>query len=91
MKEQAVANPLASNDVFSSIVSSFEQTAVEGIESFEGTLEIAVVELCEGGPAVTIEVSLPAAAKHAASDFVQRIADGLRSVYAQMTGVRAWD
>lgn len=91
LKEQAVANPLASNDVFSSIVSSFEQTAVEGIESFEGTLEIAVVELCEGGPAVTIEVSLPAAAKHAASDFVQRIADGLRSVYAQMTGVRAWD
>ena len=36
LKEQAVANPLASNDVFSSIVSSFEQTAVEGIESFEG-------------------------------------------------------
>lgn len=40
---------------------------------------------------MTIEVSLPAAAKHAANDFVQRIADGLRSVYAQMTGVRAWD
>lgn len=91
LKEQAVANPLASNDLFSSIVGSFEQAAVEGIESFDGTLEIAVVELYKGGPAVTIKVSLPAAAKGAASDFVQRIADGLRSVYAQVTGVRAWE
>lgn len=91
LKEQAVANPFASNDVFSSIVGSFEQAAVEGIESFDGTLEIAVVELCEGGPAVTVELSLPPAAKHAASDLVQRVANGVRSVYAQVTGVRAWE
>ena len=91
LKEQAVANPLASNDVFSSIVGSVEQGVVEGIESFDGKLEIAVVELYEGGPSATIELSLPDAAKHAATGFVQRIADGLKSTCAQITGMRAWE
>ena len=37
------------------------------------------------------EVALPQAAKDAAADLVQRTADGLRGVYAQVTGVRVWE
>ncbi len=91
LKERAVAEPLASNDVFSSVVGAVEQGALEGIDGFDGKLEIAVVELYAGGPSMTVEISLPSAAKGAASGFVRGVADGVRSAYAQVTGVRIWE
>lgn len=91
LKKQAIAHPLGSNDVFSSIVGSVEAEAVEGIQGFDGTVEIAVIELWDGGPSVPVEIALPPAAKDAAADLVQRVADALRGVYAQVTGVRIWE
>lgn len=91
LKKQAIAHPLGSNDVFSSIVGSVEAEAVEGIQGFDGTVEIAVIELWDGGPSVPVEIALPPAAKDAAADLVQRVADALRGVYAQVTGVRVWE
>lgn len=92
LKAQAVAHPLASNDVFSSVVDAVEQEAIEGIASFDGKIEIASIELLgEGGPTIPLEISLPPAAKDAAVDLVQRIANGLMDVYAQVTGVRVWE
>ena len=92
LKERAVAHPLGSNDVFSSVVSAFEERAVEAIWSSDGKVEVAVVELFgDGGPSVTVEVALPPAVRDAATDVVQRMADGVRDVYAQITGVRVWE
>ena len=91
LKEQAIAHPLGSNDVFSSIVGSVEGEAVEGIPGFDGTVEIAEIELWDGGPSFPVRIALPQAAKDAASDLVQRVADALRGVYAQVTGVRIWE
>lgn len=92
LKEQAVAHPLGSNDLFTSLVGAVEQGAVEGIQSFNGKVEIASIELLgEGGPSIPLEVSLPPAAKDAASDLVHRVADGVRSVYVGVTGVRIWE
>ncbi len=92
LKGQAVAHPLASNDVFASIVGLVEGGAVEAIDAVDGRIVIAEVRLLgDGGPAIPIELALPPAAKEAAVDLVGRLADGLRSVYAQVTGVRVWE
>ena len=91
LKEQAIEHPLGSNDVFASIVGTVEAEAVEGIQGFDGTIEIAEIELWDGGPSFPVKVALPQAAKDAAADLVQRTADGLRGVYAQVTGVRVWE
>lgn len=91
LKEQAIAHPLGSNDVFATIVGTVETEVVEGIQGFDGSVEIAVIELWDGGPSFPVSIALPQAAKDAASDLVQRVADGLRGVYAQVTGVRVWE
>ena len=91
LKEQAIEHPLGSNDVFASIVGTVEAEVVEGIQGFDGTIEIAEIELWDGGPSFPVKVALPQAAKDAAADLVQRTADGLRGVYAQVTGVRVWE
>ena len=91
LKEQAIEHPLGSNDVFASIVGTVEAEVVEGIQGFDGTIEIAEIELWDGGPSFPVKVALPQAAKDAAADLVQRAADGLRGVYAQVTGVRVWE
>lgn len=92
LKREAVAHPLASNDVFASIVGLVEGGAVEALDAVDGRIVIAEVRLFgDGGPTIPIELALPPAAKEAAVDLVGRMADGLRSVYAQVTGVRVWE
>lgn len=92
LKEQAIAHPLGSNDLFTSLVGVIEQGAIEGIQSFDGKIEIASIELLgEGGPSIPLEVSLPPVARDMASDLVRQLADGVRSVYAGVTGVRVWE
>lgn len=92
LKEQAIAHPLGSNDVFASMVGAVEGDVVEGIQGFDGTIDIATIELWgDGGPSIPVKIALPPAARDAASDLVRRLADGLRSVYAQVTGVRVWE
>lgn len=92
LKEQAIAHPAQSNDVFTSMVGAVEQGAIEEIASFDGRVQIAVVELLgEGGPSVPIEITLPPVVKDAAIDVVERAADEVRAVYAHVTGVRVWE
>ncbi len=92
LKEQAIAHPAQSNDVFTSMVGAVEQGAIEEISSFDGKVQIAVVELLgEGGPSVPIEITLPPVVKDAAIDVVERAADEVRAVYAHVTGVRVWE
>ena len=90
LKQQAVSNPLASGDVFTSLVGSVEHEAVEGVQSLD-TIEIATIEIFDGGPSVTVEVALPPAVKLTVADVIQQVADGVRSLYAQITGVRVWE
>ena len=77
--------------MFASIVGTVEAEAVEGIQGFDGTIEIAEIELWDGGPSLPGKVALPQAAEDAAADRVQRAADGVRGGDAQVTGVRVWE
>lgn len=91
-KEQAIAHPSSSTDVFSSLVTGAEQEALEGVEALDGRIQVAVIEpLGEEGPSIPLSIALPPAAKNAASGLIEDVADGIRSVYAQVTGVRAWE
>lgn len=92
LKKEAIAHPLDSNDAFSSAVSAAEQGALEGIDSFDGQVEIATIEILgEGGPSIPVRISLPPAAKDVAKGAVEWAADAIRSVYSQVTGVVVWE
>lgn len=92
VKQQAIAHPLQSTDLFSSVVTSAEAAALESIANFDGVVEIASVELLgEGGPSIPITIALPPAIKDIAVGFIVDIANGVRSLYAQVTGVRSWE
>lgn len=92
LKSQAVANPLAGNDVFLSVVGFVEQGAIEALDAAVDRILVAEVQLFgDDGPSIPVEFALPPAAKGMAVNFVGRVADGLRSVYAQVTGVRVWE
>lgn len=87
-----MAHPLASTDLFSSVITAAEAAAVEAIAELDGTIEIASVRLFgDEGPAIPVTIALPQAAKDAAAGFASSAASALRSLYAQVTGVKTWE
>lgn len=92
VKRYAHEHPLMSTDLFSSLITGAEVAVFEDIAASDGTIEIAQVELLgEDGPSVPITIVLPPKVKDMTGDFVSSLADGVRSVYAQVTGVRVWE
>lgn len=92
MKQSVIEHPLTSTDLFSSLVGAAETEALEVIGSFGSTIEIASFQpLGEGGPSLPLTLVLPAAVTNAAAGFVSDSADVVRSLYAQVTGVRVWE
>ncbi|OUO92127.1 molybdenum cofactor biosynthesis enzyme [Gordonibacter sp. An230] len=92
LKRGAVEHPLESNNVFQSIVGLVEGGLSEGVDAAMDRIEVAEVRVFgDGGPAVTIEFALPEAVKSVTTDVIGRIADGLRSMCAQVTGARVWE
>ena len=56
------------------------------------SIEIASIELFGGdGPSIPITIPLPEEAKRYGIGAIQGMFDQLRSLYAQTTGVRAWE
>lgn len=91
-KQRALSLPGGSTDLFSSIVGSVEDAALEDIASFDGTVEIASIALFgEGGPKIPLVIALPPAVRDAAGNLVSRMADAVRGVYGSVTGIRVWE
>lgn len=92
VKQYAHEHSLMSTDLFSSLITEAEVAVCEDIVGFDGSIEIAMVELLgEGGPSVPITIVLPPEVKDMTTDFVSSLADGVRSVYVEVTGVRIWE
>ncbi|MEG2932196.1 MAG: molybdenum cofactor biosynthesis enzyme [Gordonibacter sp.] len=92
VKARAIATPLSSTDLFSSVVTSAEAAALDSIAGLGGTIEIASIRLFgDEGPSIPITIVLPQAAQDAAAGLISDIADGVRALYAQVTGVRTWE
>ena len=91
-KRLAVAHPLMSTDLFSSVLTEAERMAVQQVEDLGDTLEIASIELLgEGGPSIPITIPLPGPAKAYAVSAIQGLFGRIRSYYVETSGVRVWE
>ena len=90
LKRQAIAHPLMSNGVFSSIAAAVRRDVLTGIDSTD-SIEIARVDIGGNSWAQPIEISLPPAAKEYAKGAVESVIDQLTALYGSVTGVRPWD
>lgn len=91
-KQLAITHPLMSTDLFSSILSDAERTAIERIESIDDTIEIASIELFGGsGPSIPVTIPVPQPVKNLGVETVQSLIDRIKSIYVETTGVRVWE
>lgn len=91
LKRAAVENPSMSTDALSSIVGSAEGVLVDGIDSASKEMEIASIELFDGGPSVTLSIGIPPAVTQGAGDLVHDAADAVRGLVGSVTGARPWE
>lgn len=90
VRQVIIANPLASNDLFSSLLTLVEQRVQDSISS--GKISIATIDLSGfGGGSIPLEVTLPQAAKDAASSLMSDLVGSLRGLYARVVGIRVWE
>lgn len=92
IKQQVIAHPLYSTDLFSSLLTDAEKTAVEGVRGLDDSIQIASIELLgEGGPSIPITIPLPPEAKQYGIEAIQSVFARLQSLYVELTGVRIWE
>ena len=81
-----------SDDLFSTVLTQLEASALRGIEDLDGEIVIASIELLgEGKPSIPITIALPPAIKAAASDLISRAVDALRGIMPSWSGIRRWE
>ena len=90
LKRQAIAHPLMSNGVFSSVAAAVQRDVLADIDATD-SIEIARVDIGGSGWTQPIELSLPPAAKEYAKGAVESTIDCMTALYASVTGVRPWD
>ena len=79
-------------DLFTSLLSDAERSAIDQVEGLGDSIEIASIELLgDDGPSIPITIPLPEEAKRYGIGMIQDMFDRIRSLYAQTTGVRAWE
>ncbi len=91
IKRQAVAFPLQSLDLFSSLITGSESAALQGAAGLSSGIEIARIEISGLGISVPVTIALPPCVSQAASDLVVSLADQVRGIYGSIAGVRVWE
>lgn len=92
LKEQALAHPLASNDVFSSALDAAKLSILDVVLPPDNKITIAHIEpLGKDGPSLPLEINLPPALRDISSETLSRLTEHLRKLYAQESGVTLWE
>lgn len=91
VKQEAIAHPSDSTSIFSSLVGAAETGLLTRVEGLADGMELAEIELFEGGPSFIIRIALPASLAQGAQDWVEGAANALRDLHASIVGVRAWE
>lgn len=90
-RDKALAASGPTSDVFSSLIVNAERSAYDALGVFDGNIEIARISpLGDDGPAIPIEIALPQSVRNAADGLVEEAIDAVRSLYANVSGVRVW-
>ncbi|MBQ9000580.1 MAG: molybdenum cofactor biosynthesis enzyme [Eggerthellaceae bacterium] len=92
VKQQVLAHPLYSTDLFSALLTDAERTAIEQVSGLGDEIEIASIELLgDGGPSIPITIPLPDKVKQYGIGVLQGLFDRIRAYHAETTEVRAWE
>ncbi len=85
-----VAANLEGGTVFDALIGATERRVSDELEGFDGTVTIAEIEVAgEGFPSIPLTVTLPFSASDALGT-VESIAQALRGIASDITGVRQW-
>ncbi len=91
-RNAVAASESASSDAFSAVVSGVEDRVIEGLDGWDGTIEVARIELLgPDGPSIPVEITVPQRIVDIGHDVVSGAADALRGLVGSITGVRQWE
>ena len=92
LKQAVYEHPLMSTDLFGSLSTGAEQSVLSTIDSADGTIHVAEIELTDSdGTSIPVNIALPESVKQMGIDFVTGLFASIRSFYVQTTGVRIWE
>lgn len=92
LKQAVYAHPLMSTDLFGSLLTGAEQSALSAIDGVDGVIRVAVIELIgDDGSSIPVDIALPEPVKQTGVGFVTELFARIRSFYVQTTGVRVWE
>lgn len=92
VKRLVAAHPLMSTDLFSSVLTEAERTAIQQVEGMGDSFEIASIELLgEGGPVIPVTIPIPEPVKAYGIAAIQGLIGRIRSYYIEVSGVRVWE
>jgi hypothetical protein len=90
LKRFSISSPLASGDVFGTVLDGVEERGSEIIDQYSQEFEIARIELFDGAVSIPVTVILPSSfTDHARSLFASGI-ESLRGLAVSITGTRQW-
>ena len=86
------ASESVSGGAFSAAVSGVENRVIEGLDGWNGTIEVARIELFgPDGPSIPVEITVPQRIVSIGNDVVARAVNALRGLVGSVTGVRQWE
>ncbi len=91
VKRQIIAHPLASTNLFDSVVGALEDFSTGKIDALDDSIPIAEIELFDGDLRIPITIPLPQEAKTYSIDAVREIFSSIRRLHANAAGVSLWE
>lgn len=92
IKQRVIAHPLYSTDLFSSLLTDAERTAMSQVDGLGDGIEIASIELFGGdGPSLPITIPLPEPVKQLGIGSIAGLFDRIKALHAETKEVRAWE
>ena len=92
LKQAVYAHPLMSTDLFGSLLTGAEQSALTAIDNVDGIIHVAAIELMDSdGNSIPVDIAMPEPVRQTGVGFVTELFATIRSFYIQTTGVRIWE
>ena len=91
VKQSALQSSTPQNNVFGSVLSALESEALKTVESVSEEFEVATLTLFDGMISLPIVITLPSFVQAGLEEFVVSGIASIKSLVANVTGVRQWE